>query len=126
MKNKYFRKATHHNFILFHFLFFFFALLITFNIFSPGHALSAEVTLRWDSSDQATGYMLYYGYASRSYDFIEDVGPSLQHTVTDLYDNQTYYFAVTAKNQNGESTLPSWNIMYSVPDSTGPMTRRPA
>jgi hypothetical protein len=84
------------------------------NIFSPRHALSAEVTVRWDSSVQATGYKLHYGIEKRSYDFIEDVGPSLQHTVTDLNDNQKYYFAVTAYNDYGESTF-SAELAYETP-----------
>ena len=103
IKTTSFRKAKSLNLVSFAFLFFTFALLIPFNIFSPGHALSAEVTVRWDSSDQATGYKLHYGTESKSYDFIEDVGPSVQHMVTDLYDNQKYYFAVTAYNEYGES-----------------------
>ena len=109
-----FRKTISLNWASFHFLFFIFALLITLNIFSPRHALSAEVTVRWDSSAQATGYKLHYGIESRSYDFTEDVGPSLQHTVTDLNDNQKYYFAVTAYNDYGESTF-SAELDYETP-----------
>jgi hypothetical protein len=111
------RKAKSLNLVSFHFLFFTLALLITFNIFSPDHALSAEVTVRWDSSDQATGYKLHYGTESRSYDFIEDVGPSLQHTLTDLYDNQKYYFAVIAYNEYGESTFSEELVHETAPYS---------
>jgi hypothetical protein len=110
------RKAKSLNLVSFHFLFFTLALLITFNIFSPDHALSAEVTVRWDSSDQATGYNLHYGTESRSYDFIEAVGSSLQHTLTDLYDNQKYYFAVTAYNEYGESTFSEELVYETAPN----------
>jgi hypothetical protein len=114
IKTSSFRKEVNQNFVAFHFLLFIFVLLIPFNFFSPGHALSAVVTIQWDSSDSATGYKLHYGSENRSYDVIEDVGPNLQHTVTDLYDNQNYYFAVTAYNEYGESTL-SDELVYLTP-----------
>jgi adhesin HecA-like repeat protein len=98
----------------FHFLLFIFVLLIPLNFFTPGHALSAVVTIQWDSSDSATGYKLHYGSESASYDVIEDVGSSLQHTIADLYDNQNYYFAVTAYNEYGESTY-SDELVYLTP-----------
>ena len=111
MKNKFFRKPTHQNFILFHFLFYIFTLLAIFNIFSPGIALAVDVKLQWDSTDQAAGYKLHYGIESRAYDFMIDVGSSLQYTVPDLNDNQLYYFAVTAYNEFGESDF-SGEISY--------------
>lgn len=111
MKNKFFRKATHQNFILFHFLFPIFTLLAIFNIFSPGIALAVDVKLQWDSTDQAAGYKLYYGIESRAYDFMIDVGSSLQYTVPDLNDNQLYYFAITAYNEFDESDF-SEEISY--------------
>ena len=60
---------------------------------------------------------MHYGSESRSYDVIEDVGSSLQHTVTDLYDDQDYYFAVTAYNEYGESTL-SDELVYLTPHTS--------
>ena len=60
---------------------------------------------------------MYYGYESRSYDFIEDVGPSLQHTVTDLYDNQKYYFAVIAYNEYDDSTFSEELVYETDPNS---------
>ena len=116
IKTTSFQKAKNLNLVSFHFLFFIFALLIMFNIFSPDQALSAVVTVQWDSSDQATGYNLHYGTESRSYDFIEAAGPSLQHTVTDLYDNQKYYFAVTAYNEYGESTFSEELVYETAPN----------
>jgi hypothetical protein len=62
IKTSSFRKAVSQNLVSFHFLFFIFALLITFNIFSPDRALSAELTLRWDPSNQATGYKVALWY----------------------------------------------------------------
>ncbi len=123
IKTSIFREAIRQNFVAFHFLFFIFALLITFNILSPGNAHSAEVSFQWDPSDQATGYKLYFGYESRSYDFVEDVGPSLQHTVTDLYENQKYYFAVTAYNEYAESSF-SEELVYEsapIPENQSPV-----
>ncbi|MBT8351852.1 MAG: fibronectin type III domain-containing protein, partial [Deltaproteobacteria bacterium] len=111
MKNKFFRKPTHQNFILFHFLFSIFTLLAIFNIFSPGIALAVDVKLQWDSNNQAAGYKLPYGIESRAYDFMIDVGSSLKYTVPDLNDSQLYYFAVTAYNEFGESDF-SEEISY--------------
>ena len=111
MKKKYFQKAIHQHFILFQFLFFIFALLPISNIFFPGIALAVDVKLQWDYSDQAAGYKLYYGIERSAYDFMIDVGSSLQYTVPDLDDNQLYYFAVTAYNEFGESDF-SGEISY--------------
>ena len=76
-------------------------IMVLVPIFQLSHA--AEVTLAWDSSDQASGYILYYGLESRTYENMIDVSNNLQHTVTNLRENQLYYFAVRAYNEFGES-----------------------
>ncbi|ACL69174.1 glycosyl hydrolase [Halothermothrix orenii] len=62
-----------------------------------------EVSLSWDSVSGVTGYNLHYGTSSGSYSVTIDVGNSTSYTVTGLNNNTTYYFAVTAYNDNGES-----------------------
>lgn len=48
------------------------------------------------------GYKVYYGTSSGNYTSIVDVGNVTIYTVTGL-SVETYYFAVTASNANGES-----------------------
>jgi len=111
LKKKSIGKPNKNAFISFYFLFIIATLLIVFNISSLGIALAGEVTLQWDSSDQAIGYKLYYGIESQSYDSIIDVGSHLQHAVANLNDDQRYYFAVTAYNEDGESNF-SEELVY--------------
>ena len=78
--------------------------LIIFSLpFISTLSYAAEIKLAWDASDMATGYILYCGSESRTYEGKIDVGGELQHTITNLNDNQSYYCAVTAYNQFGES-----------------------
>ena len=75
-------------------------------------AFGAEVTLQWDASEGAHGYVLHYGVQSNNYDSLIDVGPDVQHTVTDLEDGVSYFFAVTAYNEVDESGL-SAEVTYA-------------
>ncbi len=75
-----------------------------FALISTSHLVhAAEIKLAWNSSEGATGYNLYCGLESRTYDDIVDVGNNLQHKLTQLSENQLYYCAVTAYNEIGES-----------------------
>ena len=103
MKKKLFLLSNILNFFIRNFSFVVFAFLIILKFSSPALAIAAPLTFEWDPSAQATGYKLYYGLESNSYEFVIDVGPNLQHTLSDLNENQAYYFAVTAYNENGES-----------------------
>jgi hypothetical protein len=66
---------------------------------------AAEISITWNSVAAADGYNIYYGHNSRSYDFVIDVGQSLQYTADDLDQDTVYYFAVTAYNEWGESAF---------------------
>ena len=59
---------------------------------------AAQVTLAWDrnAEQNVEGYKVYYGTASRDYDWFIDVGDVTSITITDLADGFTYYFAATA------------------------------
>ena len=76
------------------------AFVITLN--SPS-AYSAEVSFAWDDTDGATGYNIYYGFESRNYSFMVDIGLWTECTVSGLDNDQIYYFAVTAYNESEES-----------------------
>ncbi len=79
-----------------------------------GLSFSAEVTLAWDHNDQVpvTGYYVYYGIESGNYSAKIDVGSEPQYTLVDLDDLKSYYIAVTAYNEFGESGF-SEEIIYA-------------
>jgi Fibronectin type III domain len=67
---------------------------------------SAQIKLAWDpppADSNVTGYKMYYGTASRTYKGPINVGYVTTYTVQRLSQGVTYYFAVTAYNQFGES-----------------------
>ena len=75
---------------------------------------SADLTLAWDHNDQVsvTGYYVYYGLESGNYTAKEDAGSEPQHTLVGLDDLESYYIAVTAYNEFGESDF-SEEIIYA-------------
>ena len=79
-----------------------FALVV---LMGTGHA--ADVRLAWNASPEPdiAGYKIYYGTASRVYDWSIDAKKVTTFTVSGLADGRTYYFAVTAYDtSNLEST----------------------
>lgn len=68
-----------------------------------GPALAGAMELAWGAVPEATGYRLYYGTASGSYDTVADVGAQTQVTLQGLQDCTEYFVAVKAYNQMGES-----------------------
>ncbi len=73
---------------------------------------ATDVSLSWDASQGATGYKVYYGFASQNYPFIIDIGLWTQCTISNLDFGKTYYFNVTAYNEAGESDF-AMEISYS-------------
>jgi hypothetical protein len=75
---------------------------------------SGEVTLAWDHNDQVsvTGYYVYYGLESGNYAAKIDAGSESQYTLVDLDDLKSYYIAITAYNEFGESDF-SEEIIYA-------------
>ena len=66
----------------------------------------AQIKLAWDdppADSNVAGYKVYYGTASRTYKAPIPVGNVTTYTVQHLSQGVTYYFAVTAYNQFGES-----------------------
>ena len=70
---------------------------------------AAQVTLAWDrnAEQNVEGYKVYYGTASRDYDWFIDVGDVTSITITDLTDGFTYYFAATAYDNSSNPPLES-------------------
>jgi hypothetical protein len=82
--------------------------------------------LKWDAStEDLSGYKIYYGLSQGSYPFSEDVGNVTQYSLNNfsLSEGTTYYFVVRAYNATGESS-DSNVITYAVPsagDTTPPL-----
>jgi hypothetical protein len=96
--------------ILFFLLFLLFPLLI-FN----AHAGPQSVTLAWDPNTDPglAGYKLYYGTQSRNYTNSIDAGNQISYAALGLQAGTTYYFAVTAyDNQGLESDYSNEVIHY--------------
>src|SRR5689334_14218482 len=74
------------------------------------------VTLGWNASTSSgvTGYRLYRGTTSGSYNSMTNVGNVTQATVLGLVPGVTNYFTVTAYNTNAESAY-SAEIVYAAP-----------
>jgi hypothetical protein len=81
-----------------------------------GPGFSAQVTLTWDRNPEQdiSGYRIYYGTASRVYNWFVDVGNVATYTVTGLPDDGgTYYFAATAYDTSRvESTYSTEAVWY--------------
>ena len=76
---------------------------------SSGYAHSAQTTLAWDppvNTDGTpftgfTGYKLFVGNTSRSYNQTIDVGNTTSYAVNNLSDGSTYFFAVSDYDGSG-------------------------
>jgi hypothetical protein len=91
-------------------------------------ALSAfGVTLEWDPSPDAwvAGYAIHYGTTSSNYTVRVDVGNATSCTVTNLTSGITYYFVATAYAADGQESLPSNEVAYTVPGEDPSHTNAP-
>ncbi len=86
----------------------------------PATAAQAQVTLSWIPNTEAnlTGYKIHYGISSRNYTNVIDVGlpdsinGRIQATVNEL-TGSTYFFAVTAYDNNGLESDYSNEIIHT-------------
>jgi hypothetical protein len=90
-------------------LFFFLSVL-----FFPTFTYAAQLTLAWDpaTDSNVSGYKVYCGTSSYSYQFFVDVGKNTTITVPNLQDGTAYYFAVTAYEATGMESDYSNEISY--------------
>ncbi len=72
--------------------------LIAMFVLWAGVSFGADVTLRWDANTEPdlAGYNIYYGNESGVYGEPIDAGNVTEYVVTGLDDTQSYYFVVTA------------------------------
>lgn len=82
-----------------------------------GPVVAGQVVLAWDANQEAdlSGYKLYQGTTSGSYETPINVGEVTTYTVAGLAVGQTYYFAVTACDTNGNESGYSNEVSYTVP-----------
>ncbi|MDR0720331.1 MAG: fibronectin type III domain-containing protein, partial [Treponema sp.] len=75
-----------------------------------------SISLSWQPAPDATGYKVYRGLSSNTVtDYVTETA-STSYTVTGLTENTSYYFAVSAVNENGES-LPSTAVQGTTPET---------
>ena len=81
----------------------------------PVGTYAAEVDLAWDANSETdlAGYNIYYGTASRNYTHRINVGDTTEHTVKDLDDGGTYYFAATAYDRDGNESAYSEELVQT-------------
>jgi hypothetical protein len=85
-------------------------------IFSQG------VIVEWDSNDESdlAGYIVYYGIASRSYAYWEDVGLVTEHLITTMPDTGLFYFALTAYDSSGNESGFSEEVSIRIENNAPP------
>jgi len=78
-------------------------------------AFPAQVTLRWDpnSDPDLAGYKIYYGLASRNYQYQADVGMQTTYTIPNLADGKTFYIAATAYDTAGNESSYSNELIFT-------------
>jgi F5/8 type C domain/Fibronectin type III domain len=83
----------------------------------PSSVFAMQIIVSWDPPQNLniTGYRLYYGYGSGSYEGVLDVGMETTHTLTDLEKDQVYYFAVVAYDAEGAEGELSQEVEHNGP-----------
>lgn len=77
-------------------------------------AYAATVSLSWDPNSDASYYVVYWGETSKTYTFQSPAVPSPSTTFsTTVADGKTYYFAVRAFNDCGNSSVYSAEVVYT-------------
>ena len=84
-------------------------LIITSLFFSIAPAFAETATVSWDANTEndLSGYKIYYGTSSGSYDNVLDVGNTTSFVINNLVAGTTYFVVVTAydfsRNESGFS-----------------------
>jgi hypothetical protein len=86
-----------------------------FLLLLPPVTEAAQVSLAWNpsASINVAGYRVYYGTASRSYQFTNDAGNSTTTTISNLQEGTPYYFSVTAYDPTGVESSYSNEVAYN-------------
>ncbi len=83
----------------------------------------AEVLLQWDPSPTfgVAGYAIKYGTESGVYTDDIHVGLRLSYTLTGLSEGETYYITASCYDDAGLESLPSNELVYTVPSTEPPV-----
>jgi fibronectin type 3 domain-containing protein len=101
--------------------------LILFNLLP--HTWAGQAVLSWDlnAEEDLAGYNVYYGTSSSNYTNVANVGltgtPSApEHTINNLFEGNTYYFAVSAYDTSGNESVYSNEVSKTIAaiDTTAP------
>src|SRR4029077_17368255 len=76
---------------------------------------AATLTVAWDPSANATGYIVQFGTTSGVYTTQVDVGPVTQAPIATLADGTTYFFSVKAYNASGLQSGASAEVSGTTP-----------
>ena len=81
-------------------------LIVLYFVFAAANSYASHVQVSWypSPSPGVSGYMIYYGVTSHDYAQTIDVGNTTEYNVYNLINGQTYYFAVTAYNPDGDQS----------------------
>lgn len=94
----------------------------------PSFAFATQsVTLSWDESPDpaVAGYRLYAGTSSGVYTQTVEVGNSTTTPVSNLIEDTTYFFSVTAYNTSLEESTFSNEVSYKTPGAPPSQTPTP-
>ena len=69
----------------------------------PSILQAGTIEIEWDPplTGEVAGYKIYYGTASGSYEWIQDVGAVTSYILTDLDDCREYFWAIKAYSPSG-------------------------
>jgi hypothetical protein len=86
----------------------------THQVFFPVVFNVNDISLAWDSNSEpnVAGYKLYIGRSSGNYTQARDLGLTTICSIRDLIDGSSYFFAITAYNQNGLESGFSEEVQY--------------
>jgi hypothetical protein len=79
------------------------------SLLASSQAFAQTIQIAWDAPNDpsVTGYVVYYGEASKSYLATVDVGTNTQYTFTNLPVGKRYYFTVRSYSAVGEMSVPA-------------------
>jgi len=88
--------------------------LVILSLGLMGNVYAAELTLAWDSNPEPDicGYNIYFGFQSRMYAYVIDVGNYTSCTIADLEEGVPYYMAATAYDYFGNESAYSAEISF--------------
>jgi hypothetical protein len=97
------------------------SVLMVLTLMSVQEAHAAAVRVSWSNNSESdlAGYKIYYGQASRNYQWYIDAGNATSTQITNLNSGTTYYLAVTAYDRTGNESAYSQEVQAVIPAQSG-------